>query len=232
MLRPLSICLAVIIASVHLLSCGSSTEEPTTAPATKNAAETSGPAGQKPDSTPADTLGMSATLTCHKVDTSPKALLKSQTFAIDFEPFRNSCFVTSHDPEFTDPPLNAELSVFRDGKRLEVFRGDFPVTMGHPVNGEPKVSLPPGCWVEAVAFQDVNADHLTDVIVVAKCGAKHGDFNENLVFLNNSKFLVTRQDSNYPLSEFTTIKEIVEYIKKNPKPFSLIVDAANSNSKP
>src|SRR5688572_3275790 len=231
MLRPLSICLAVIVVSVHLLSCGSNTEEPT-APATKNAAETSGPAGHKPDSTPADTQGMSATLACYNVDTGPKALLKSQTFAIDFEPFRNSCFVTSHDPEYADPALDGELAIFKDGKRLKVFRGDFPVKTEDPVNGEPKVSLPPGCWVEAVAFQDVNADQLTDVIVAAKCGAKHGDYNENLVFLNDRKFLVTNQDSNDLLTELKTIKDIVEYIKKNPRPFSPNVDAANSNSKP
>ena len=231
MLRLSSICLAIFIASLHLFSCGSSAEKPAEPPP-KNGAESAGRAEQKPGATPIDGQGMSATLACYKIDTSPKALLKSQTFAIDFEPFRNSCFVTSHDPEFKDPALDAELAIYKDGKKVEVFRGDFPVTMGHPVNGEPKVSLPPGCWVEAVAFQDVTSDQLTDVIVVAKCGAKHGDYNENMVFLNNSKFLVTRQDSNYPLSDLKTIKEIVEYIKNNPKPFSLIVDAANSNSKP
>jgi hypothetical protein len=175
---------------------------------------------------------MSDTLACYSVDTKPKAVLKTQTFAIDFEPFKNSCFVTSHDPEFTDPALDAELAIFKDGNRVKAFHGDFPVTMGDPVEGEPGLSLPPGCWVEAVAFQDINADNLKDVLVVAKCGGKSGSYNENMVLINNSKFLTSCRDANYSIADLKTIKEIVEHIKNDPRPFSLIVDAANSNSKP
>ncbi len=231
MLTRSSFSLAVIIASVHFLSCGSHIEKPSE-PETRNADDAAGAAGQRPDSTPADARGMSATLACYSVDAAPKAVLKSQTFAINFEPFKNSCFVTSHDPEFTDPALDAELAIYKDGKKEKAFHGDFPVTMGDPVEGEAGLSLPPGCWVEAVAFQDINADRMTDVLVVAKCGGKSGSYNENMVLINNGKFLTSRRDANYAIADLKTIKQIVEYSKNNPEPFSLIVDAANSNSKP
>ena len=226
-----SICLVVLLFSVSLLSCGSNSEQPPE-PVAKKQAETSGGEQEVYDTNAATAAGMSDSLVCQNVDTAPKALLKSQTFAIDFEPFKNSCFVTSHDPEFKDPPLGAEFAIYTSGKKVEAFHGDFPVTMGNPVKAESKVSLPTGCWVEAVAFQNINEDPLADVIVVNKCAGKSGTYNENIVFINNSKLLVSRSDANSLLTDLKTIKEIVAYIKGNPKPFSLIVDAASNNSQP
>ena len=160
------------------------------------------------DGTPKENEGMSATKACHEVKTGEKALLKSQTFAIDFEPFRNSCFVTSHDPEFKDPPLDSEFAIYKDGKK--VF--DFP----QQFNGNSV-----GCWVGAVAFQDINGDDKTDIILVGNCAAKMGEFNENTVYLNNGKTFVTNADANYALNDFKTIREIVDFIRKNPSLFSL-----------
>ena len=81
-----------------------------------------------------------------------------------------------------------------------------------------------------MAFQDVSADNLTDIIVIAKCGAKSGVYGENRGYLNNGKYLVTRPESNASLSEMKTIREIVQFTRDNPRMFSLIIDASASNS--
>ena len=172
---------------------------------------------------------MSAIQACYEVNAGEKKVLRSQTFAIDFAPFKNSCFVTSHDPEFNDPPLNSEIAIYRDGKKVPGALRGAPdwIDVEDDDTGLSKNS----CWVEAVAFQDVNGDGLTDVVVVAKCGAKSGPYSENLVYINNNKLLFTRPDVNVELNNFKTIREIVQFAKDNPGSFSVTRDASSSNSK-
>ena len=139
---------------------------------------------------------------CRKTDTGDNILIKEQTFAIDFAPFRHSCFVTSRKADYDDPPLDSEFAIYTNGKR--VF--DFPDRF----NG---VTF--GCWVEAVAFQDLNDDALTDVIVVSKCSAKTAPYNENAVYRNNGTGFETDINANYKLTEFRRAKDIVEFVKRN-----------------
>lgn len=198
----------IALISVSVLSCGSNVEKPSDPPA-KNVADVSRPGGDvNANATPKENEGMSATAACYQVKTGDKALLKSQTFAIDFEPFRGSCFVTSHDPQFKDPALESEFAIYKDGKKTFDFPNQF--------NGTTV-----GCWIDGVAFQDVNRDNRTDVIVVGKCGAKMGDYNENSVYLNDGKTLLVNPDPDYKLNDFKTIKEITDYVQKNPSLFSL-----------
>lgn len=143
---------------------------------------------------------------CAKVATGDKALLAKQTFPIDFEPFRESCFVTSYNPEYDDPPMDAELAIYTGGK--EVFR--FPDAF----NG-----VTTGCWVEGVAFQDLNADNLTDVIVAGMCSAKSAPYTENMVYANTGKTFVTDVSANYKLQDFKKIKDISDYVKRNQSDF-------------
>lgn len=128
-----------------------------------------------------------------------KKVLASQTFAIDFKPFQKSCFVTFHDPEFTDPPLNSQIYIYKDSKKIY----DFP----QQPDG--------GCWVTGVAFEDLNGDDLTDVIVAGMCGAKMGDYSQNMVYANTGEEFTTDSDANSKLEDFTKIKEITDFVKKN-----------------
>ncbi|MDI1243407.1 MAG: hypothetical protein PSX80_15955, partial [bacterium] len=155
-----------------------------------------------PESTPVGGAGMSAILACQTVDPGEYDIYKKQTFAIDFEPFRNSCFVTSHNPEFDDPPMESNFAIFKNGKKVFEFPSQF--------NG-----INFGCWIDAVSFQDLNNDKRTDVIVVSKCQAKSSEFNENTVYMNDGKGFTTREDANTQLGEFTTVKSVVDFVKEN-----------------
>lgn len=139
---------------------------------------------------------------CYQTDTGDNVVLKSQTFAIDFEPFRSTCFVTEHNPEYDDPPMDSEIAIYRKGKRLYGFPNQF--------NG-----VTTGCWVEAVGFQDLNSDQLIDVIVIGKCSAKSAPYNENMVYVNTGKAFTTNEDANTKASEFTTVKAVVGYVTEN-----------------
>ena len=158
---------------------------------------------QTPESTPEETAGKTATLTCQTVDVGgDQEVYKKQTFAIDFEPFRNSCFVTSYNPEYKDPPMESTFAIYRGGKKVFNFPSQF--------NG-----VKFGCWIDAVSFQDLNDDKRIDVLVVSKCQAKMGDYNENAVYVNDGKGFATREDANTQLGEFKSVKEVVDYVKEN-----------------
>lgn len=213
-----------------LVSCGSpQPQQPSSNDG--NATEASRSGGGQVEPTPKKEETSGATTACYNVPAGEKAVLKSQTFAIDFDPFKASCFVTLHDPEFTDPPLGAEIAIYKDGTKVNAFQADASRIV-KPTDSVSSVELAATCWVEAVAFHDVNDDKRTDVILVGKCGTKSGRYPDNRVYLNNGKLLLTRDDANTAISEFATIKQIVAYANQNPRAFSLTVDAATSNSKP
>lgn len=177
------------------------TTTPTPAPAV-----TATPTASPVPGTVEEAAGKSANLKCQEVNTGDFAVYKKQTFAIDFEPFKGSCFVTSHDPEFDDPPLDSKIAIYKNGKKNYDFPSQF--------NG-----VSSGCWVDAVAFQDLNGDKLTDIIVVGKCSAKTTPYNENMVYVNTGKAFTTREDANNLLAEKTTIKAIADFVKENREMF-------------
>lgn len=139
---------------------------------------------------------------CLNVDAGDKAVLEKQTFPIDFEPFRTSCFVTAHNPETDDPPLESEFAIYTDGKEVFKFPDQF--------NG-----VEFGCWVTGVAFQDLNTDGLTDVIVAGMCSAKTAPYSENMVYVNTGKDFKTDTNANYKLQDFKKISEIANFVKNN-----------------
>jgi hypothetical protein len=143
---------------------------------------------------------------CSNIDTGDKMILKSQTFPVDFAPYKNSCFVTVHHPEYADPPLDSEISIYRNGEEVFYFPNQF--------NG-----VTVGCWVEAVSFQDLNGDNLTDIIVVGKCSGKSGSYNENVVYVNTGITFMTDENANYKLNDFQKIGEISDFVKRNKQLF-------------
>ncbi|MGQ0541883.1 MAG: hypothetical protein ACT4O9_08545 [Blastocatellia bacterium] len=193
----------LLLLSIAITSCRFvSPDQPASTPEPKQTPKTAATQIPTPNATPEDSAGKSATLLCQSVDTGDNVVLKKHTFAIDFEPFKASCFVTSHNPEFDDPPLESEFAVYKNGRKVFDFPSQF--------NG-----VTTGCWVEAVAFQDLNEDKLTDVIVVGKCSAKTAPYYENMVYVNTGKTFTTREDANYRVAEMKTIKAIVNFVKEN-----------------
>lgn len=155
-----------------------------------------------PGSTPMDSSARTAALKCQTTEVGKLAIDRKQTFALDLDPFKGSCFVTTHDPEYNDPPLDSHFAIYKNGKRVFDFPSQF--------NG---VSY--GCWIEAVSFVDLNADALKDVIIVAKCSAKTAPYNENMVYTNTGKGFETRVDANYQLVDLKTTTAIADFVKEN-----------------
>lgn len=143
---------------------------------------------------------------CYNLTKDDLLLDKKQTFAIDFKPFEKSCFVTFHNPEFDNPPLGSQFYIYKNGK--EVFEFPEQFGMGNTM-----------CWANAVAFEDLNNDQLTDVAIVGKCGEKSGSYNENMVYLNNGNEFVTNAESNAEMMDLSKVSQIRDFVKKNPKMF-------------
>ena len=143
---------------------------------------------------------------CLQVETGDNAIQAAQTFPVDFAPFANGCFITSYNPEYDDPPMETEFAIYQDGKK--VF--DFP----NRFNG-----VEFGCWVEGVAFEDLNADDLKDVVVAGKCSAKSQSYNENMVYVNTGNAFTTDENANLKLGDFKKVKEITDFAKANQQIF-------------
>ena len=139
---------------------------------------------------------------CAGVDVGDSAVMAKQTFPIDFAPFTNSCFVTSYNPEYDDPPLESEYAIYKDGVKVFDFPGQF--------NG-----VEFGCWVEGAAFEDLNDDNLKDVIVAGKCSAKSAPYSENMVYVNTGRDFTTDETANSKLADFKRIKDITDFVRKN-----------------
>jgi hypothetical protein len=201
----------VLIACVLALSaCSGNVENTKQTPTNANIANTAaneGSARATPTATPNKTNETEAAKSeCYKVKTGDNVVQKSQTFPVNFEPFKGGCFVTSYNPEYDNPPMETQFAIYKSGKKVFDFPDQF--------NGATF-----GCWVDAVAFQDVNHDNLTDIIVIGKCSTKGGPYNENTIYINTGKTFLTRPDGNNRLGDFKTTKEVADFAEDNPQIF-------------
>lgn len=144
---------------------------------------------------------------CENLKKEGFAVDSKQTFPVNFSPFEKSCFVTFHDPEFTNPPLGSQYFIYKNGKEIYAFPDQF--NSGNT-----------SCWIASVAFEDVNDDELTDVMIIGKCGAKSGAYNENMVYLNTGKDFVTNVEANVELLDYTRISQVRDFVRKNQPMFS------------
>jgi hypothetical protein len=204
--------LLTLAAALFFGACAAGANRPAENPAPVNQTAVSAPpkppdsggaAGEKAGS---ETAAKDRTASCAALKIPGRRVDPKQTFAVDFAPFEGSCFVTAHDPEFTDPPLGSEFFIYRDGRELFRLPGAF--------NGTTT-----GCWAEAVAFQDLNGDNLTDVVVAGMCSAKSAPYSENMVYVNTGRDLTTDRDANYKLNDFKKIKDISDFVKRNKEQF-------------
>ncbi len=141
---------------------------------------------------------------CANLKRDGMKLDKKQTFPVDFAPFENSCFATFHEHDFEDPPLGEKFYIYKDGKEIYEF---------------PEQTEAATYTIEGVAFEDLNGDNLTDVIVVGSIGLKFGTVYSSQVYANNSRGFDTNSDANIELDDFTKISEIKNFVKKNQKLF-------------
>ncbi len=146
---------------------------------------------------------------CTGFQSTGKKLITKQSFPFDHEPFKGSCFVTFASKEEmvddTDVPRGSTFYIYQDGK--EVYQ--FPDAFGGLS----------GCWVEAVAFDDLNDDARIDVIVAGKCLGAKDSYSMNAVYRNNGRAFTTDQDANSKLEELDSIKKIVNFVRKNRSDF-------------
>ncbi len=153
----------------------------------------------------ADTKPVTDKSECLKATMSGKKLIASQTFVFDHEPFKGSCFVTfaSKDDmvDDKDVPRGSTFHIFEAGKKVYDFPDAFAGTSA--------------CWVEAVAFNDLNADGKIDVVIAGSCLAARDSYPQNAVYSNEGNGFTTRDESNELLSEAKTVKEIEAIVKKN-----------------
>jgi hypothetical protein len=184
-----------------------------TAESPETGKNTDNKADNKPESNTAEvktksnkTETTTAKNSCGELKRDGMKLVAKQTFSLDFEPYQGACFATFNDPEYSDPPLDSEFFIYDNGK--EVF--EFP----EQFNG-----VESGCWVDAVGFEDLNGDGDKDIIVVGKCSAKSAPYNENMVYVNRGDKFTTSQEANYELADFTKVKEISDFVKKNKQLF-------------
>ena len=160
-----------------------------------------------PTSNSANTAANTTDSTCYNLNRKGMKLLKTQTFAIDFEPFKKSCFVTFYGEEFSNPPLGSQFYIYKNGKEIFNFPDQF--------NGGNVL-----CWVESVSFEDLNKDDLKDIIIVGKCGAKVDAYYENMVYINTGEDFTINKDANMDLMDFTKPNEIKKYVEEHESKFS------------
>jgi hypothetical protein len=208
--------ITIVLGSVLFAACGggSAPNQPpaSNTPRPETAASVNQPSAALPPeaggaSAAPGTLGdAAARAACQQIDTGDSPIVPSQTFAINFEPFKDSCFVTTHNPEYDDPPMEASAAIYKDGKKVFDLPDQFRGTQAF-------------CGVDAVGFQDLNADSYIDVIIIGRCQAKMGDYFENMVYANTGKTLTTNVNASIDIGEMSTVRAVAEYVKKNPAKF-------------
>jgi len=146
---------------------------------------------------------------CPAVSRPGKRQIKSQTFPFNFQPFNDTCFVTFGSTEAMldekDLPRGSTFHLYRNGQAVLDLPDGF--------DGQE------GCWVEAVAFKDLNRDGLTDIIIAGKCLGARDSYPQNAIFVNTGKDFTTNSQANQRLESFTKLSAIETFVKRNLKIF-------------
>lgn len=142
---------------------------------------------------------------CLKAKVDGKRLIADQTFLFDYEPFPKSCFVTFAGKEDMldekDVPRGSTFHIYKNGEIIYDFEDAFDGMSG--------------CWVEGVGFEDLSGDGKIEVIIAGKCLGNKDSYPMNAIYENYQDDFKTYRVQNENLDEFTTVKQIAEYAKKN-----------------
>jgi hypothetical protein len=139
---------------------------------------------------------------CASAEMSGMKINPKQTFPFDHEPFKNACFVTfsKYDNPPPQPPSGEKFFIYRDSK---------------PVFEFPDQSQAAMTRISAVAFQDLNGDGLTDIVVATNTEVKSGLAHDGQIYVNNGKTFTTDGSANAKLSNLKSIKEIIAFVKSH-----------------
>jgi len=144
---------------------------------------------------------------CGAVTEPGKKFIAEQSFPFDYEPFRGSCFVTFGNlkemVDETDVPRGSTFHIYKDGK--QVFQ--FPAALGYDD------------WVEAAAFEDLNGDGLTDVIIAGRWLGTNFSAPINVVYVNTGTTFTTNTEANKKLDKLKSIAAIKKAVKRDLKSF-------------
>jgi len=146
---------------------------------------------------------------CRDVYLEGKTLIPQLTYQFDHSPFEKACFVTFGDTAEMmikhGQPSGVTFHIFQNGQ--EVF--EFPdVFDGNKA-----------CWAEAVAFDDLNDDGRTDIIMKGRCQVVKKTYPANAVFANTGTSFKTNLHEDNKLEKLNSIEKIKAYVKKDPEPF-------------
>ena len=108
---------------------------------------------------------------------------------------------------------NTILKIRRSAKNFIIYKD------GEEIYEFPEQTETATYTIEGVAFEDLNGDNLTDVIVVGSVGLKFGTAYLSQVYANNGRDFDTNSEANMKLDDFTKISEIKNFVKKNQKLF-------------
>lgn len=200
----------MILAAAVFSACSGETSEPNRAENTGTNKPVSTANNNESNEAPANANANAAPKAptraeCQAIQTGDDEVLKTQTYVMDFEPFKASCFVTTYNAD-TDPPMEAKMAVYHDGEKVFDLPGQF--------NGSTM-----GCTVEGVAFGDLNNDAKKDIVVIGKCISNTGPYNENMIYVNDGEKFTTDEGANSVLVDYDNAKDVIEFAKKNPKIF-------------
>ncbi len=146
---------------------------------------------------------------CLSAKIEGKKLIADQTFVFDFEPFPKSCFVTFANKEDmlddTDVPRGSTFHIYKDGEIIYDFEDAF--------DGQS------ACWVEGVGFEDLNGDGRKEVIIAGSCLSAKDSYPANALYQNINDDFRTYANQNENLNNLKTVRQIVDYVKKNKDKF-------------
>jgi hypothetical protein len=200
-----------IILLAYSSACSINLSSPNSAAApNQNASNTT---TQKPDekAQPASTVTTPknepkpAAVNCPPVKRAGKRQIKSQSFPFNFKPFTNACFVTFASVEEMldekDVPRGSTFHIYQDGESV--------LDLPDAFDGQT------ACWIEGVAFKDLNGDGLTDIVLAGSCLGAKNSYPSNAIYVNNGEDFTTNAEANQKLENFKKLSEIEAFVKKN-----------------
>lgn len=203
-----------------LAGCGGPGSEPATASpaATSAAAAIASPA--RPEATPTrDAKTGKPAASCGPVAEPGQRFIAEQSFPFDYEPFRGSCFVTFADikamVDEKDVPRGSTFHLYKDGKQVFQFPDGFKFK---------------DSWIEAVSFDDLNGDGLTDVIIAGEWLGTNFSAPTNVVYVNTGSTFTTNKDANQKLDKLSSIAKIKKAVKRDLKSFFPVNQATEPRS--
>lgn len=114
-----------------------------------------------------------------------------------------------------DVPRGSTFHLYKDGKQVFQFPDGFKFK---------------DSWIEAVSFDDLNGDGLTDVIIAGEWLGTNFSAPTNVVYVNTGSTFTTNKDANQKLDKLSSIAKIKKAVKRDLKSFFPVNQATEPRS--